>query len=249
MSNYKQNNNPNVGNGDFSNNFGDTSVYIPYNEPRQSEFYNRNLRINTEEANKKKFEQNNYTNNFSKDFNRQLSVEQELNIEYKKHNNYLTISSKDRDVSIYPKSTQFVIDLDTEYRNITSVELITAIIPDQGAVQQEPFLLLNIKELDVLNKSNNKQICDSFAMLQLTPPTVSGTFIQIDKRTFENTTLEYHTPKSRLSKMSITVTDLDGNVFNFGGDTTTDKSYQCYFVFKIVTLHTDRGSLNQRNVY
>jgi hypothetical protein len=249
MSNYKPINTPNIGNGDFSNNFGDTPVYVPYNEPRQSEFYNRNVRLNTEEANKKKFEQNNYMNNFSENFNRQLSVEQEENIEYKKRDNFLTICSKDRDLTSYPKSSNFVIDLQKEYRNITSIELITAIIPDKNNVQNEPFLLLNIKELDVLNDSNNKQISDSFAMLQLTPPTVSGTFIQIDKRTFENTTLNFHTPKSKLSRMSITVTNLDGSIFNFGGDNTTDKSYQCFFVFKIVTLDTDRKSLNHRNVY
>jgi hypothetical protein len=170
MSNYKPINTPNVGNGNFSNNFGDTSVYIPYNEPRQSEFYNKNTRINTEEANKKRFEQNNYTNNFSESANRQFSVEQEENIEYKKRNNYLTICSKDRDLTVYPKSSDFVVDLQREYRNITSIELITAIIPDKNNVQSEPFLLLNVKELDVLNDSNNKQISDSFAMLQLTPP-------------------------------------------------------------------------------
>lgn len=249
MSNYKPINTPNVGNGNFSNNFGDTSVYIPYNEPRQSEFYNKNTRINTEEANKKRFEQNNYTNNFSESANRQFSVEQEENIEYKKRNNYLTICSKDRDLTVYPKSSDFVVDLQREYRNITSIELITAIIPDKNNVQSEPFLLLNVKELDVLNDSNNKQISDSFAMLQLTPPTVIDTFIQIDKRTFENTTLNFHTPKSRLSRMSISVTDLDGNIFSFGGDNTTNKANQCFFVFKIVTLDTDRSSLNQRNVY
>lgn len=250
MSNYKPLNTPNVGNADFSNDFSiNTQPYIPYNEPRQSEFYNRNTRINTEEANKKRFEQNNYMNNFSQDFNRQLSVEQEETIQYQKRNNYLTICSKDRDLTSYPKSSNFVIDLNKEYRNVTAIELITAIIPDKNNVQSEPFLLLNIKELDVLNDSNNKQISDSFAMLQLTAPTVSGTFIQIDKRTFENTILNYHTPKSKLSRMSINITDLDGSIFNFGGDGTTDKNYQCTFVFKIVTLDTDRSSLNQRNVY
>jgi hypothetical protein len=49
--------------------------------------------------------------------------------------------------------------------------------------------------------------------------------------------------------MSISVTDLDGNIFSFGGDNTTNKANQCFFVFKIVTLDTDRSSLNQRNVY
>jgi len=248
MSNYKPINTPNVGNSDFSNN-SEHYVYTPYNEPRLGEFYNKNSRINTEEANKKNFEQNNYTNNFSEDFNRQLSVEQEKTIQYKKRNSYLTICSKDRDITQYPKSSNFVIDLQKEYRNITAIELITAIIPDKNNVQNEPFLLLNIKELDVLNDSNNKQISDSFAMLQLTAPTIPGTFIQIDKRTFENTILEFHTPKSKLSRISINITDLDGSIFNFGGDGITDKNHQCFFVFKIITLDTDRSSLNQRNVY
>lgn len=250
MSNYKPINTPNVGNGDFSNNFSiNTDTYVPYNEQRPSELYNRNARLNTEEINKNRFQQNNYMNNFSKDFNRQLSVEQEENIDYQKRNNYLTICSKDRDLVQYPKSSNFVIDLQKEYRNITSIELITAIIPDKNNVQSEPFLLLNIKELDVLNDSNNKQISDSFAMLQLTPPTVANTFIQIDKRTFENTTLNFHTPKSRLSRMSISITDLDGVIFDFGGDNTSDKANQCTLVFKIITLDTDRKLLNQRNVY
>jgi hypothetical protein len=251
MSQYKPINTPNVGNGDFSNNFSNSEYnpYIPYNEPRQSEFYNKNARLNTEEINKNRFQQNNYTNNFSENANRQFSVEQEESIQYEKRNNYLTICSKDRDLVQYPKSSNFVIDLQKEYRNITSIELITAIIPDKNNVQSEPFLLLNIKELDVLNDSNNKQISDSFAMLQLTPPTVANTFIQIDKRTFENTTLNFHTPKSRLSRMSISITDLDGTVFDFGGDGTSDKANQCFLVFKITTLDTDRKLLNQRNVY
>ena len=241
---------PNVGNSDFSNEFAiNSDTYIPFNEPRPSELYNGTSRINTEESNKRDFDKNNYTNNFSENFNKQLSVQQEYDIKYTTRNNYLTISSKDRDTSQYSKSTNFIIDLYTEYRNITSIELITAIIPDKANVQNEPFLLLNIKELDVLNDSNNKQISDSFAMLQLAPPTLPGTFIQIDKRTFENTVLNFHTPKSRLSRMTIRITDADGNLFNFGGDGTTDKNYQCQFVFKIVTLDTDRSTLNQRNVY
>lgn len=247
---YKQSNTPNIGNGDFSNdNNNSYNSYIPYKEERLGEFYNRNSRINTEEMNKRTFDQNAYINNFSKDFNRQLSVDQETSIVYKKRDNYLTICSKDRDIKQYPTSTNFIIDLNTEYRNITSIELITAIIPDKNSVQNEPYLLLNIKELDVLNDSNNKQISDSFAMLQMTQSPTPGSFIQIDKRTFENTILNFHTPKSKLSRMSINITDSDGNLFSFGGDNSINKANQCTFVFKVVTLDTDRESLNQRNVY
>jgi len=250
--NYNNNNVPNVGNGDFSNDFTtnpDSYVYVPVNESRKGEFYNKNTRINTEEENKRRYDQNNYVNNFSQDFNKQLSLTQEPDIQYQKRNNYLTINSKDRDITTYSSSSKFVINLDSEYKNITSIELITAIIPDKNNVINEPYLLLNIKELDTLMDSPGKELSESFAMLQLAPPTSPGTFIQIDKRTFENTVLNFHTPKSSLSKLTISITDSEGVLFSFGGNGTSTKAYQTIFTFKITTLDTDRSTLNQRNVY
>ena len=218
-------------------------------DPRLGEHYNRYQRNNTNSFNDISYEQNDYSNVFAKDFNKQLSISQEPDIMYQNQESYLTVSSKDRDMNTYPSSSQFVIHLDKEYRNIKSIELIQAIIPDKNSVTSEPFLLLNILELENVMDSNNKQISESFAILQVCPPTIPNSFLQIDKRIFENVILNYRTPKASLSKMSFSITDCDGKLFNFGGNSTTDKAYQTTFVFKVTTLDTNRKSIGQRNVY
>lgn len=218
-------------------------------EPRLGEHYNRYQRSNNDSFNSNSYEQNDYSNVFSQDFNKQLSISQEPDIIYQQRESYLVISSKNRDIITYPSSSQFVINLDTEYKNIKSVELIQAIIPDKNNATSEPFLLLNINELENVMDSNNKQISESFAILQICPPTIPDSFLQIDKRIFENVILHYKTPKASLSKMSFSITDCDGRIFNFGGDGQIDKAYQSTFVFKVTTLDTSRKSIGQRNVY
>lgn len=219
------------------------------NNQRLGEHYNRYQSENTTPSNSNKYIQNDYTTVFSDDSNKKLSVSQEPDISYQTQDNYLIVSSKDRDVNVYPNSSQFVIHLDREYKNIKSIELIQAIVPDKNNVTSEPFLLLNINELENIMDSNNKQVYESFSILQVCPPTVPGSFLQIDKRISENVILNYKTPKANLSKMTISITDCDGALFNFGGNGKTDKSYQSLFVFKIITLDTNRKSIEQRNVY
>lgn len=212
---------------------------------RLGEHYNR-----YKEENTTAFGDNYQQNDYSKVFqDKQLSILQEPDITYQTQDNYLIVSSKDRDVVTYPNSSQFVIYLDKEYKNIKSVELIQAIVPDKNSVTSEPFLLLNINELENVMDSNNKQIYQSFAILQVCQPTIPGSFIQIDKRIFENVVLNYKTPKANLSKISVSITDSDGQIFSFGGNGTTEKSFQTVFVFKITTLDTNRKSIGQRNVY
>jgi hypothetical protein len=195
----------------------------------------------------------NYTNDYKKaysqDYNNSLSVVQESGIEYEKKCNYLVISSKDRDIINYPKSNHYVVNLENEYKNISSVTLVQAIIPDKNNVTNEPYLLLKINELDNVMDSNDRNISDAFAIIQLTPPTVSGTFIQNDSRIHESTVLHYKTHKASLSKITISITDTEGVPFDFGGDSSTAKAYQNTFVFKIVTVEKNRKVLQNRNVY
>jgi len=218
-------------------------------QERIGQHYNRYQRINTDEYNKKNYINSEFNTVYSDNFNQKLSVIQEPDITYETRENYLVVSSADRDTSIYPSSSDFVIQLDKEYRNIVSVELIQAIIPDKNTVTHEPYLLLKVKEFENTMDSNNKPICNAFAILQLSAPTASNTFIQIDKRIFENVTLNYRTPRANLAKLTIQVNDVTGNVFDFGGSGTTDKEHQCLFVFKIVTSESDRKLLKNRNVY
>ena len=93
---------------------------------------------------------------------------------------------------------------------------------------------------------NKIYILNSFAILQLCTPVVSGGFINIDKRIHENVVKTFHTPVS-LSKMSLKITKYDGNIFDFGGSSSVDKQYQNTFVFKIVCYEKRRNTY--RNVF
>jgi hypothetical protein len=183
-----------------------------------------------------------------------LSVQQEPNIEYEEVNYYLTVSSKERNVSLYPNVNNYVVHFQKEFKNISSVELIQAIIPDRNDVINEPYLLLKIEELEDVMVSNDKHISDAFAILQLAAPSSSGHFIQLDKRIHENTVKYFRIPKASLSKMTIKITDYDGVLFDFLDGSTDNvnnpvKAYQNTFVFKIVCLEKKRAQLSHRNVF
>lgn len=212
---------------------------------RLGEHYNRYQKLNTVTSNSESYNNNLYNTVYKPADNLSLNEQ----VSYATETHFLVISSADRDLDSYPKSNQFVINLQKEYKNIASVELIHAIIPDKNSVTTEPYLLLKINELSTTMDSSNHHISDSFAILQPAPPTTTGGFIQLDKRIAENVILYYETPKASLSKVTVKITNSTGVPFEFGGDTTIDKAYQVTFVLKLVCYVKDRATLNLKNVY
>ena len=178
----------------------------------------------------------------------QHSINQEPNISYQEVVKYITVSSLERDTTTFPNPGKFTIELAQELKNITSIELIQAIIPNVNSVTNEPYLLLKVDEIEDVMLSNNRHISDAFALLQLAQPV--GGFIHTDKRTYENTTKTFLTPKANLSKLTIELTDLFGTVFDFKGVTEANaKSIQVTLIFKITTLEKQRDVLKFRSVY
>jgi hypothetical protein len=219
---------------------------MQFNKESMFEYYDRYKKLNTEEYNKNQYQSNDFNSVFKQD---KLSIIQEPDVKYETRDHYLVVSSAERDPVAYPSSSNFVINLSKEYKNIISVELIQAILPDKNNVTSEPYLLLKINEFEECMDTNNKPISDSFAMLAIPSPVVSDTFIHIDKRIFENVTLNYRTPKANLSKLTVQITDSAGTIFNFGGPGSLAKATQCVFVFKITTSEGDRKQFNNRNIY
>jgi hypothetical protein len=212
---------------------------------------NRYTRQNVFEYNTSQYDANNFQNAYSSKFNEQLSIAKEPTVVYEKVSNYLTISSKQRDIDSYPNPNHYAIPLNENFRNIHSIELLQAIIPAKNSVDAEPYLLLKIEELEDVMFSNDRNVSDAFAILQMAPPTTSGGFIQIDKRIHENTIKYFRSPKASLSKLTVTITDSDGAPFDFGDDDINPpaKGLQNTFVFRIVTMEKTRETLNQRNLY
>ena len=222
----------------------------PGSQNRMGDHYNRYQQNSFEPVNQNQFN-NASINNLQPES--PLSITQEPDIEYEKTTHYLTVSSRERDRLTYANVNKYRVDFPFEFKNIHSIELIQAIIPDKNDVTLEPFLLLKIDELDNVMISTDINISKSFAILQLSQPVSDAAFIYIDKRIHENVILKYKTPKASLAKMSITITDCSGTPFDFGTDTTfpttMTNSLQNTFVFRIVTMDKKRNILSQRNVY
>lgn len=218
------------------------------NTKRLGEHYDRYTSHTFDESNKNNYVKNEYNNVFS-DKDTHLSIKQEPSIEYTRVEQYLIVNSSERDITSYPNPSQFVLNLPQEYRNVSRIEMIQCIIPDKNNVTAEPYLLLNINELENTMESNNKYISEAFSILQLNQPIVPGGFIQLMTQIHEHVVLNYKTPKANLSKITLSITNSDGQIFDFGGNGTTDKAFQCLFVFKITRLDKSQNIINQRNVY
>jgi hypothetical protein len=212
--------------------------------------YDRYQQPNYAESNVNRFANNDFSNVYTSKFNEQLSTQQELDIEYENTNYYMTVSSKDRDTSRYTNVNRYVINFPTEFRNVSSIQLIQAIIPHKNSVDAEPYLLLKVEELEDVMVSLDRNVSDAFAILQMSAPVTTNGFIQIDKRIHENTIKHYKTPKATLSKMTITVTDHAGTPFEFGSDSNPpSKALQNTFVFKITCIEKKRKTLNIRGIF
>lgn len=214
---------------------------------RLGEHYQRYSQGTFDEFNQNQYQQNDYNSVYTTP--QQFSTQQEPNIEYENIAHYLTVSSKDRDVVQYQSESNYVVNFHQEFKNIHSIELIQAIVPDKNDVTNEPYLLLKVEELENVMVSVDRNVSDAFAILQLCSPTTTGTFIQIDKRIHENVVKYFKTPKSTLSRMTINITDSDGALFDFGGTGSLSKEFQNTFVFKITCLEKKRSALSHRNVF
>lgn len=212
---------------------------------RLGEHYKRYDNRPISEYNSNNFYDNNVNSAYTSDG---LSVKQEAKIEYTRIENYLSVSSRERNTTSYPNVNRYTITLAKELRNISEIELIQCIIPNTNNVTNQPYLLLKIEELEDVMISNDRNISDAFAILQMATPV--GSFIPMDKRIHENTVKTFLTPKASLSKLSITITDPFGTPFDFGTDSTPiNNLLQNTFVFRVVTVEKSRAELNHRNVY
>jgi hypothetical protein len=211
---------------------------------------NQKYKYNLSEFNDRKYDKNDIGKVYSTNFNEKYSIINEPNIEYEEKVHYLTVSSKDRNLDYSPLVNNYTVHFPSEFKNIYSIELIQAIIPAKNNADGEPYLLLDIGEIADVMVSSDSNIANAFAILLLAPPNTPGGFIQIDNRIHENTVLDFTTPKASLSKMTISIKDSDGNLFDFGVNSNTlNKSMQNTFIFKIVVGQKKRAQLDQRNVY
>ncbi|HEY9701931.1 MAG TPA: hypothetical protein V6C58_05775 [Allocoleopsis sp.] len=201
--------------------------------------------------------QSNYPHVYSEQANRNISHNIEPNMKYTNRVQYVHVSSNDRDTVNYPKHYDYMIKFDTPFRNVKCVEMISAIVPNQpasssgGDILNEPFLIVDIDELNFIEFPNSgNSVNRGFAILPLKTPTKgSGGFINPELGCIYKTVRIFDTP-THISRMSIKIRDMNGNLYDFGSSGSTSKTHQNSFVFKIVTEEVQKGNdMKYRNVY
>jgi hypothetical protein len=177
-----------------------------------------------------------------------LSVLQEKDIEYDYDVEYLCINSSDRDITAYPKVNQYRIDFDCTFRNICSIEVVSASVANQNTPLSNPYFILKVDGMDHLNFSN-KNMNKGFALLYLKPTTGAHVFPELG--VLQRNVRVYKTPLASMSSLSVQILKPDGTLFDFGeanGDITT--AYSNSFVFKITTASKNKNRyVEHRNVF
>lgn len=197
--------------------------------------------------------------NFPLKQNPQLSLKAEPDTQYTTYQHYLSISSSNRDSTNYPLHYDYRINFDFPYRNIKEIELISAILPNQGAssssgdILNESHLVLDIDELNYIEFPNNvgSSALKACAIIPLKAGTkASGGFINPELGCIYHQSKVYRTPLASLDHLTIKIRDNLGNLYDFGQPTgSTAKAYQNHFVFKITTEEVKQTALNHRNVF
>lgn len=144
---------------------------------------------------------------------------------------YLTLSSADRDRTTFPSTSQFTIKLLDDapgqpngvpgvcYKNVESVKLLSAAIPNTNNVYDEPYLLLQIDELSGMYHSANTACCNAFTKMYFTRGGVLQPWLRLDKGVGDPLTRVYWpTPLASIDRFSISFRTYDGELFDFGTD-------------------------------
>lgn len=163
---------------------------------------------------------------------------------------YINVDSRHRDRAIWPLSSLFEVKLNPannftgaqiprSFRNVVSVELINAIIPNTNSVLANGYLMLNIREIEGILDTTTK---GQRYFAKIIPDKLLGGFLYTTDGDKDRMPKVYPFRGSRIDKLTLELVDPNGTVFNFGADTggAPDPTLQTSFTFKIEVEETQR---------
>lgn len=188
--------------------------------------------------------------NFPQAFEVKSNLDQRSEPEYVFVDHYLTVSSNDRNSTQYPLHYNYKVGLVSTYKNVVSVGLISAVLPNTSGILDEPYLVLGIDELDFIDFGSLENNHKGFTTLPIkTPSKATGGFIVPDLASSCNSEVLFRTPIARLPSLSVKIRDYKGDLYDFGfAGGSTAKANQHSFTLKITTRELSRSQLANRNV-
>lgn len=183
----------------------------------------------------------------------------------KKRKSTVTVSSHNRDRSLYPNLSSYTVkfsDTDNQaghvigmsFKNVYSVELISAVYPNTNSAVDEPYLALVIDELDTSSTfSNNQALDNAFARLFPFDVTVAAGKFIYNATTKNKIIFRAGSTLASLDRITISIRTVDNALFNFGVDAVPPaaptKNLQNYFTFRITTLECDTAELGTNAIF
>ena len=176
---------------------------------------------------------------------------------------FLSIDSSDRDRAKYPNPFKYTIHMtgssDHEnvtghrFKNVYSIELISAVLPNVDEIKDELYIILDIEELeDIGFDSSNQNLKGAYAKLVMQTH-INDNFLLLDSdnsRPLKR--IYYPAPKASIDRLTIKLMKPNGDIIDLGPDSDPDqppiKDIQNSFTFRIITKVPDTAPLGHRNV-
>lgn len=180
-----------------------------------------------------------------------LTATENPNVKYTtEFSKYLQICSNDRDTDVYPETNNFKLCFE-RIKNVVEIELVSAIFPNQNSVLDEPYLIIEIDELPSNIEFSCQNVKKAFAMLPMKKPNKdTASFIVPELGQNYKTTMKFKTPLASLASLTISIKDLNGNLFNFGSDSAPPtKSLQTTFMFRVSHIEADMSPIQTRALF
>jgi len=150
----------------------------------------------------------------------------------------LILDSRDRDRDIWTTTSQFSLKT-RKYKNVDSVELLSATFPSTGVTTG--YIMLQIDELDNPHDVSDTQDPDRSKMFAYLPNLLSnGGFITVDDSYYSKKHYPYR-PHEFLNKWTLRFKNPAGTVLDFGTDLlgssgAPDETLQTSVRLKVTTL-------------
>jgi len=162
--------------------------------------------------------------------------------ETERHFLYINSSMRDRDQ--YPDSANFRIKLMEPFRDVVSIELSSGVLPNQGNIGGDGYLLLDIPELNHIIGADGSRFFGILGLIRHP----SNTYFNLDKSNTNDMPVTFKPLKSRLDSLTIILRHPDGTAVSFGNETAdapADLTLQSQFTFEIRTKTRKRTGIDR----
>jgi len=167
-------------------------------------------------------------------------------IPYEIERHFLFVSSNMRDVSQYPDPAQFRVELVQPFNDVVSIELSAGVMPNQGNISNDGYLLLDIPEFNHIKTADGSKY---FGILGLAyHPSPTREYYNLDKSNTNNMPVTFKPVKRRLDSFTINLRHPDGSLVSLGNesaDAPFDLTLQTSFTFEVRTRVRRRTGIDR----